>query len=353
VLAIFLLSFLKGASMKALQLRQPGGLDNLEVTDRPDPGLPGRGEVLVRLRASSLNYHDYLIVTGHMPARDGLIPMTDGAGEILAIGDDVEEFRVGDKVISVFFPDWIDGAPRNVPLSQAFEHVPGDGVDGCARELMVAPATAFTHAPRGFSDAESSTLVCAGLTAWRALVVEGRLKAGDIVLVQGTGGVSLFALQIAKAMGATVVATSSSVEKLERLKALGADYLINYRSEPNWGAAAHVLTGGRGVDHVVEIGGTGTLAQSVAASRVGGHVAMVGQLSSQKGFLPTMEMMGKQLRISWMMVGSRAMQIDMVHALEASNIRPVLDRTFSLHELAEAFRYQETGAHFGKIIIDI
>ncbi|GGD00488.1 zinc-dependent alcohol dehydrogenase family protein [Undibacterium terreum] len=339
--------------MKAVQLRQPGGLDNLEVTDLPVPGMPGPGEVFVRLRASSLNYHDYLVVTGKMPARDGLIPMTDGAGEVLAVGDGVEEFQVGDKVMSVFFPDWIDGAPRNVPLSQAFEHVPGDGVDGCARQLMVAPATAFTHAPRGYSDAESASLVCAGLAAWRALVVEGRLKAGDIVLVQGTGGVSLFALQIAKAMGATVVATSSSVEKLEQLKVLGADYLINYRSEPNWGAAAHALTGGRGVDHVVEIGGTGTLEQSVAASRVGGHIAMVGQLSGQKGLLPTLEMMGKQLRISWMMVGSRAMQIDMVRAIEVSDIRPILDRTFPLHELANAFRHQESGAHFGKIVIDI
>jgi len=339
--------------MKALQLRQPGGLDKLEVTDLRDPGLPGRGEVLVRLRASSLNYHDYLLVTGSIPARDGLIPMTDGAGDVIAVGDGVEEFRVGDRVISVFFPDWGDGVPRNVPLSQAFENVPGDGVDGCARQLMIAPATAFTRAPRGFSYAESATLVCSGLTAWRVLVVEGRLKAGDIVLVQGTGGVSLFALQIAKAMGATVVATSSSTEKLDRLKALGADYLLNYRDEPNWGTAAYALTGGRGVDHVVEIGGIGALAQSVAASRAGGHIAMVGQLSGQKESLPAMEMMGKQLRISWIMVGSRTMQIDMVHTLEASDIRPVLDRTFPLHELAHAFRYQETGTHFGKIIIDI
>jgi NADPH:quinone reductase-like Zn-dependent oxidoreductase len=305
------------------------------------------------LRASSLNYHDYMLVIGRMPARDGLIPMTDGAGEVLAVGEGVEEFRVGDKVISIFFPDWVDGAPRNVPLSHAFEHVPGDGIDGCARELMVAPATAFTHAPRGFSDLESATLVCAGLTAWRALVVDGCLKAGDIVLVQGTGGVSLFALQFAKAMGATVVATSSSAEKLERLKALGADHLINYRSEPNWGAAAHALTGGRGVDHVVDIGGTGTLPQSFAASRVGGHVAMIGLLTGDDGSLPIMLMMGKQLRISCMMVGSRTMQIDMVRAVEANQIRPVLDRSFPLHELAQAFRYQETGAHFGKIVIDI
>ena len=319
----------------------------------PDPAPPGRGELLVRLRASSLNYHDYMLAIGRIPAKDGLIPMTDGAGEVVAVGDGVEDFRVGDKVISVFFPDWIDGAPRNVPPSQAFDHTPGDGADGCALELMVAPAHAFTLAPRGFSDAESATLVCAGLTAWRALVVEGRLKAGDIVLVQGTGGVSLFALQFAKAMGATVVATSSSPAKLERLKALGADYLIDYRSEPNWGDAAHKLTGGRGVDHVVDIGGTDTLPQSFAASRVGGHIAMIGLLTGHEAPLPIMQMMGKQLRISCMMVGSRNAQIDMVRAVEANNIRPVLDRRFPLRGLADAFRYQETGAHFGKIVIDI
>ena len=339
--------------MKAVQLSRPGGLDRLEVVDLSEPDGPKQGEVLVRLRASSLNYHDYVIATGRVSARDKLIPMTDGAGEVLAVGEGVKEFRVGDKVMSVFFPDWIEGAPPNVPLSQAFERVPGDGVDGCARELVVGPTNAFTHAPRGFSDAEAATLVCAGLTAWRALVVEGHLKAGDTVLLQGTGGVSLFALQLAKAMGATVVATSSSDEKLERLKALGADHLINYRSEPDWGAAAQALTGGRGVDHVLEIGGAATLPQSAAASRVGGHVAMIGQLSGQERSLPTMLMMGKQLRISWMMVGSRAMQLDMVRFIEANQTRPVLDRCFALSELAQAFRYQESGAHFGKIVIDI
>ena len=318
-----------------------------------DPHPPARGEILVRLRASSLNYHDYMLAIGRMPAKDGLVPMTDGAGEVLAAGEGVEEFRPGDKVISVFFPNWIDGAPQNFSPPQAFAYTPGDGVDGCARELIVAPAHAFTRAPRGYADEESATLVCAGLTAWRALVVEGRLKAGDIVLVQGTGGVSIFALQFAKAMGATVIATSSSVDKLERLKALGADHLINYRSEPHWGAAAHAMTGGRGVDHVVDIGGTDTLPQSFAACRVGGHVAVVGLLTGHEGPLHIMQMLGKQLRINCIMVGSRTMQMDMIRAVEAIQIRPVIDRRFPLHELAQAFRYQETGAHFGKIVIDI
>jgi NADPH:quinone reductase-like Zn-dependent oxidoreductase len=203
------------------------------------------------------------------------------------------------------------------------------------------------------SDTESATLVCAGLTAWRALVVEGQIKAGDVVLVQGTGGVSVFALQFAKAMGATVIATSSSDEKLDRLKVLGADHVVNYRTEPEWGAAALALTDGRGVDHVIDVGGVDTLPQSFAASRVAGHIAMIGRLTGDEGPLPTLLMMGKQLRISCMLVGSRAAQLDMVRAVEATGIRPVIDRSFPLHELSAAFRYQESGAHFGKIAIEI
>jgi NADPH:quinone reductase-like Zn-dependent oxidoreductase len=339
--------------MRVIQLLQPGGLDRLAVAKLPEPSTPGKGEILVRLRASSLNYHDYLIVSGIVPAEDRRIPMSDGAGDVLAVGEGVEEFQVDDKVISVFFPNWIDGAPPNVPVSQAFVHVPGDGTDGCAREMMIAPASFFTRAPRGFSDAESATLVCAGLTAWRALVVEGGLKAGDVVLVQGTGGVSLFALQFAKAMGATVIASSSSDEKLERLKVLGADDIINYRSETQWGAAAHAITGGQGVDHVIDIGGTETLPQSFAACRVGGHVAMIRLLTGHEGPLPALLMMSKQLRVSCMMVGSRNAQLDMVRAVEASVVHPVIDRSFPLEQLSDAFRYQETGAHFGKIVIEI
>ena len=237
--------------MKAVSLRHPGGLDRLELVDLEEPRSPGPGEVTVRIRASSINYHDYLVVAGKAAATDKLIPLTDGAGDIVAVGDGVTEYDKGDRVISTFFPEWVDGEPPNRFGREIFASVPGDGVDGFAREYVTAPASAFTPAPKGFSYAESASLVCAGLTAWRALAVEAHVKAGDIVLVQGTGGVSIFALQFAKAMGATVIATSSSDEKLERLKALGADHLINYRSEPKWGSAARALTGGRGVDHVV------------------------------------------------------------------------------------------------------
>src|ERR1700675_969794 len=188
--------------MKVIRLRQPRSTNSLVVTTMAEPGRPGRGEILVRLHASSLNYHDYLVVTGFMPIPDGRIPMSDGGGDGLAVGEDITEFKVGDKVVSTFFPDWFDGAP----MDTGFVSVPGDGADGYAREMVVAPTAAFTHAPKGYSHAEAATLTCAGLTAWRALVVEGKLKAGDTVLVQGTGGVSIFALQFAKAMGAQVIA---------------------------------------------------------------------------------------------------------------------------------------------------
>ncbi len=339
--------------MKAVILHKPGGLDRLELVDQEEPRAPGPGEITVRLRASSINYHDYLVVKGAASSAEGLIPLTDGAGEVVAVGSEIGEFVLGDSVISLFFPNWVDGGPLNRFGADVFADVPGDGAHGFAREYVTAPTSAFTRAPRGFSHAESATLVCAGLTAWRALVVEGGLKPGDIVLVQGTGGVSIFALQFAKAAGATVIATSSSDTKLERLKAMGADEVINYRAEPKWGARARQLTGGRGVDHVVDVGGPATLPQAFSACRVGASVAMVGLLTGHEGPLPTTLMMGRQLRVNCIMVGSRQSQIDMVRAIEANGIRPVIDSHFPLAELADAFRYQEEGRHFGKIAIDI
>lgn len=335
--------------MKAVRLRSPGGIDRLEISDLPDPAAPGPGEILVRLRASSLNYHDYKVVLGDIPTDDGRIPMSDGAGEVLAVGDGVADFKVGDATLSLFFPNWPDGRP----IEGGFASVPGDGVDGYARELVVAPASAFTRPPKGYSHAEAATLTCAGLTAWRALVVEGRMKAGDVVLVQGSGGVSVFALQFAKAMGATVIATSSSDEKLERLKALGADHVINYKSVEKWGSAARDWTGGIGVDHVVEVGGAGTLPQSIAAVRVGGHISLIGVLEGVNGEVPTGLLMQKQARLIGITVGTRQAQLDMIAAIEANGIRPVIDRHFPLAELGDAFRHQGAGRHFGKIVVHI
>lgn len=334
--------------MKVIRLRQPAGLDNLKFEDMEGPGAPGPGEVKVRLRASSVNYHDYIVVVGGIPTPDGRIPMSDGAGEVLAIGAGVTEFAVGDAVVSTFFPNWLDGTP----IPGGFAGVPGDGADGYAREEVVAPVTSFTHQPRGYTHAEAATLTCAGLTAWRALVVEGQMKAGDTVLVQGTGGVSIFALQFAKAAGATVIATSSSDAKLERLKAMGADHLINYKTTPNWGAEAAKLTGG-GVDHVVEIGGAGTFPESITAARIGGHISLIGVLAGFAGPIPTVQIMAKQQRVIGITVGTRRQQLDMIRAINVSGIKPVISDHFPLERLGDAFRRQESGQHFGKIVVDI
>ena len=335
--------------MKAILTSTPSSLDTLRYVDVADPAPPGPGELLVRIRASSLNFHDYLVVVGAIPTPDGRIPMSDGAGEVLAVGDGVEGFAVGDLAVSTFFPNWLDGeAPDG-----GFSGVPGDGADGYARELVVAPATSLTHAPKGWSAAEAATLTCAGVTAWRALVGDGSLKGGDTVLVQGTGGVSIYGLQIAKSFGCTVVATSSSDEKLERLKALGADHLINYKSQPDWGVEAQKLTGGRGVDHVLEIGGSGTMPQSIVAARNGGHIGLIGVLAGYAGPISTVAIMGKQLKVIGLTVGSRRHQIDLVRAIDVARYRPVLDQHFPLENLAGAFRRQESNAHFGKIIVDM
>lgn len=335
--------------MRAMRLTAPGGLDRLVSADMPEPGAPGPGEIAVRVQASSLNFHDYVLAAGMAPTADGRILLADAGGTVEAVGEGVTEFAVGEAVVSVFFPQWADGPPRVADFSLT----PGDGVDGYARERVVCPVDWFTHAPAGWSHAESATLTTAGLTAWRALVVDGGIKAGDSVLVLGTGGVSLFALQFARAMGATVIATSSSDEKLERLRAMGAAHAINYRSHPDWGRQVWEWTGGRGVDHVVEVGGPGTLPQSIEAVRIGGHIALIGVLTGISGEVPTVALMAKQVRLQGLVVGSRRDQQDMIRALEATGLRPVIDRSFALEELADAFRYEESGQHFGKISITI
>lgn len=331
-----------------MTLRATGGLDRLALVDRPDPGVPGPDDVRVRLHATSLNFHDYKVVTGDRPHTEGLIPMADGAGVVESVGDRVTEFATGDHVVSTFFPRWLDGP---APFGD-FKTVPGDGVDGYARDVVVAPAVAFTRAPRGWSHAEAATLTTAGVTAWRALVADAGLKAGDTILALGTGGVSIFALQIASAMGASTIITSSSDAKLERARALGATHTVNYRTTPEWGAEVRRLTGGRGVDHVLEMGGPGTLAQSIAAVRIGGHISLIGTLTGGAGTVPTAAMMVKQVRLQGLIVGSRRHQQDLVRALDVTGIRPVIDRTFALADLADAFRYEESGAHFGKIAVE-
>lgn len=334
--------------MKAAAVKAPGGLDKLVIEDRPKPQ-PGPGEVLVRVRASSLNFHDLAVVTGMIKAADGRIPMSDGAGEVVEVGPGVARFAVGDHVLSTFFPNWETGEPR----LERMGGVPGDNADGWAAEYVAAPARSLTRTPKGWSPAEAATLPCAALTAWRALVVEARIKPGDVVLVQGTGGVSIFALQFAKAAGAVVIATSSSDEKLERLKALGADHLINYKSEPDWGRKALALTGGRGVDEVVEVGGPGTLAQSITAARIGGHISLIGVLTGVAGEVPTALLFSKNITLKGITVGSRQEQEEMISAIDANGIKPVIDSAYPLDAIAAAFAHQISQRHFGKICLDL
>ncbi|WP_213807287.1 NAD(P)-dependent alcohol dehydrogenase [Granulicella sp. dw_53] len=332
-----------------VKLKSPYELSNLEVTEMEAPGEPGPGEILVRIYSSSLNFHDYAVAIGALPTQPGRIPLSDGAGIVTALGSGVSEFKVGDSVVSCFAPSWQYGTPTISDFSQT----PGDGVDGYALEAVIRPANWFTRVPRGYSYAEAATITTAGLTAWRALVVESKVKPGDTVLIQGSGGVSIFALQIAKAMGATVIATSSSYEKLERLKDLGADFTINYKRQTQWARAVLALTDGIGVDHIVEVGGQGTLGQSIQACRIGGHIQLVGVLTGLSGEIALPLLLGRQIRLSGFIVGSRAQQMDFIRAIETTGLRPVIDSQFQLNELGTAFQRQAAGKHFGKIAIAI
>lgn len=334
--------------MKVAAVKKPGGLGNLVIENRPDPK-PKTGEVLVRIRASSLNYHDFIVALGGIPTPDGRIPMSDGAGEVIAVGEGVTKWKTGDRVISLFFPNWQSGQVE----AAGFASVPGDGADGFGCELYAGPETAFTRMPKDWTFDEAATLPCAALTAWRGMFVETRTKPGDWVLVQGTGGVSIFALQFAKAAGARVIATSSSEAKLEKLRALGADHVINYKENPDWGKKAFELTGGRGVDEVVEIGGPGTMAQSINACRPGGHISLIGVLTGVSGEVPTAALFSRNITLSGITVGSRRQQEDMVEAIDATGFRPVIDSRFPLDQIAAAFAHQASQQHFGKIVLTI
>jgi NADPH:quinone reductase-like Zn-dependent oxidoreductase len=336
--------------MKAMRLRHPAGLDNLRLETLDEAPEPGPGEIKVRIRAASLNFRDGLVVGGFFPAKDGLIPLSDGAGEVVAAGEGVAEFRAGDAVVSTFHPAWLDGHMEKAQLTAS----PGGPADGFACEFVTRPATHFTRAPAGLNHAQAASLTCAGVTAWRALVTDGQVKPGAKVLVQGTGGVALFALQFAKAAGAVVIATSSSPEKLERLRALGADHVLNHRETPNWGEAVLALADGIGVDHVVEVGGPNTLRQSLTAARTGAHVAIIGAVAGfETDAMPFAIVQAKRLRLQGVTVGSRRDQLEMVRALEANAIRPAIDRSFPLEQLGEAFRHLQAGGHFGKVVVEV
>jgi NADPH:quinone reductase-like Zn-dependent oxidoreductase len=324
------------------------GFDNLALAERDEPQ-PRAREVVVKFHAASLNYRDVLFARGlyNPHARFPAVPLSDGAGEVVAVGEEVTRWKVGDRVCDIYYPDWLDGASP----TGASRRSPGDGeLEGVLREYGALHEDALVRVPEHLSYEEAATLPCAAVTAWNALVRVGGLKAGDTVLTLGTGGVSAFAVQFARMHGARVVATSSSDEKLARARELGADETVNYRKTPEWDKEVLRLTEGVGVDHVVEVGGAGTLARSVNAARVGGIVSLIGVLTGGAGLDPIKVLM-KAVRVQGVVVGSRRMFEEMNRAVASNRMRPVVGKTFAFGEAREALRYMESGSHFGKIVI--
>ncbi|PWW05135.1 NADPH:quinone reductase-like Zn-dependent oxidoreductase [Paenibacillus cellulosilyticus] len=335
--------------MKAYVLRGGFGLDHVQEEDRPIPS-PGPGEVLIRMKAVSLNARDIGVIEGfYEPNRtEPLIPISDGVGEIIARGEHASKFNVGERVSAIFTQSWTTGEPTQ----ENWVSTLGSPLDGLLAEYVVLPEQGLVRVPEHLTDEEASTLPCAAVTAWQALIEEGKIKAGDTAVVQGTGGVSLFALQFAKLYGARVIVTSSSDEKLERAKALGADYGINYRTNPDWEQAVLACTDGRGADHIVDLGGRATLNHSLAALKVGGQISIVGLLSGAvvEGFnvVPAIIRKAKLQAIN---VGSREMFERMNLVIEQHLLRPVIDRTFPLAQAHNALRYMAQGSAFGKVTI--
>lgn len=334
--------------MKAVQIER-FGIDELAFNeiDRPTPMA---GEVLVRMRASSLNYRDLMMVEGTYNSRLKLplVPFSDGAGEVAEVGDGVSRWKVGDRVCPIFMQGWVDG---ELDYSKSKSTLGGD-LDGCLREYAAFNEAGLVRIPDHLSFEEAACLPCAGVTAWNALMVSGGLQKGDTVLCQGTGGVSLFALQFAKAAGAEVTITSSSNDKLERAKGLGADHVINYREREDWDTVALELTNKRGVDHVVEIGGPGTLQRSMRAVKTGGHIAVIGVVAG-KGEFTNVPIFMKALKLIGVFVGSRVMFEDMNRFVTDKSIRPVVDSTFEFDQVRDALELMKSGGHFGKILVRI
>jgi len=336
--------------MKAYEIQQ-FGIENVALVERETPD-PKANEVLVEFRAASLNFRDLMVATGtynprmKMPA----VPLSDGAGEVAAIGDGVTKWKVGDRVMPIFAQHWIDGGMTEEKRRTSL----GAGAqwDGVLRELGTFDEEGVVKIPDHLSYEEASTLPCAALTAWHALAVSGNLRAGQSVLTLGTGGVSIFALQFAKIFGARVISTTGSAGKEDRLRDLGADEVINYKAREDWDAAVLELTGKKGVDHAVEVGGAGTLGKSLSSVRPGGHVAMIGALTGPGDFNPITVFM-KAVRLQGIFVGSRTMFEDMLQAISVSKLEPVIDRVFEFDEAREAMQYMQSVAHFGKVVIRI
>ena len=334
--------------MRAFEIRSADGIDALHLADRPSPE-PGTGEVLVRMRAASLNYRDLMTVQDPEGRRLPYprIPNSDGAGEVVAIGAGVSRFKPGDRVAGCFFQRWPGGEITPEAMSSAL----GGALDGVLAEEVLLSEDGLVMVPEHLSFEAAATLPCAALTAWHALVAKGNLRAGETVLVLGTGGVSIFALQFAVMQGARVIVTSKSDEKLARARDLGAWQTVNYREVPEWDRAVRELTDGRGVDHVVEVGGAGTLERSIGAARVGGHIALIGVLTG--GQINPVLVMRNSIRMNGIYVGSRAMFEDMNRAIAAADLTPVIDRSFAFEEARAAFHHMAAADHFGKIVVTV
>jgi NADPH:quinone reductase-like Zn-dependent oxidoreductase len=335
--------------MKLYEFREIKSINSLIQTERDTPG-PGAGEVLIRVHAASLNYRDLLIAEGKYlrSMKLPLIPLSDGAGEVADVGEGVTRVRRGDRVAGIFMQNWLGG--------EISPYVPrimlGGSMDGMLAEYVVLHENGIVHIPRHLSYEEAAALPCAAVTAWNALT-SWMLRPGISVLVQGTGGVSLFALQFAKLAGARVIVTSSSDDKLKRAVALGADDCINYKSNPDWDTKTVELTGGIGVDHIVEVGGPGTLARSMNAVRIGGRISFIGLLTGTDVTVSPMPILGKQIQVQGIFVGSRDMFEAMNRAITLHQLRPVVDQVFEFDEARDALRYMQSGKHFGKIVIKI
>jgi NADPH:quinone reductase-like Zn-dependent oxidoreductase len=336
--------------MKAYEIQQ-FGLENLALVERETPK-PAANEVLVKFHAASVNYRDLMMVQGayNPKLKMPLVPFSDGAGRVVEVGEAVTKWKVGDRVSPIFMQGWIDG---EIEFKKARTALGGD-LDGCLREFGAFDEHGLVRIPDHLSDEEAATLPCAALTAYHALFVSGLLKPDDTVLLQGTGGVSIFALQLAGAYGARTIITSSSDEKLERAKSLGAGDLINYRETPDWDKAVLDLTEKRGVDHVVEVGGAGTVQKSLKAVKMGGHIALIGALSAGQGDISPVSIFMKSVKVHGIFVGSRQMfeQLNQLLCLH-HHLKPVIDKVFEFNEAREALKYMESGAHFGKIVVRI
>ncbi|MBI4963171.1 MAG: NAD(P)-dependent alcohol dehydrogenase [Desulfomonile tiedjei] len=333
--------------MKLYRIEKEFGIDELKLVEDEVPK-PGHQQVVVKMKATSINYRDLLMING-LYSRNlslPLIPFSDGAGEVVAIGDGVTRWKQGDRVMSTFFQNWISGPITDAAAKSAL----GGAVDGVLAEDVALHEDGLVAIPEHLSFEEGATLPCAALAAWHALNTGG-FTCGETVLTLGTGGVSVFAVQFGKAAGARIVGTSSSDEKLKRLKEMGVAEVINYRTEPDWDEKVLELTGGKGVDRVIEVGGAGTLAKSLRAVRVGGLVSLIGVLTGQSGEVNPLPAIMKSIRIQGIFVGSREMQEAMVRAVSVHRIRPVIDKIFPFSDVKEALRYMASGAHFGKVVV--